>query len=67
MSNKYNKIKGFLRDMYNMNLPVAPPSSPSKSPLLKYSIPIYEIYEDETYEEIVFKPKKQNDEIIIIK
>lgn len=60
MPNKYNKLKGMLRDMYNTNVQ-APPPSPSKSPVLKYSIPIYEIYEDETDMEIIFKSKKQDD------
>lgn len=63
ISNKYNKIKGILRDMYSMSLPVTPPSSPSKSksPVLKYSIPIYEIYEDEKDTKILFKPKKEDE------
>lgn len=63
---KYNKIKEMLRETYYKNKNTngydnsynLPYSTPSNSPILKYSIPLYETYVDETNEEIVFKSKK---------
>ena len=74
MYRKYNKLKELLREICNTDKYIPQvythQTSPSSSPELTYSIPIYETYECEDKREIVFKeiykrPPNKEDDILL--